>query len=242
MSSFQHQQQNSYLTEKDVDKINKSLIPIPRPRLRPPETETLYADIAHAPRPMPLIITIDIDRHLLMEEDLEGCPKETKKICCMWAIYCMCVCHRKWLLKFAVVLAAFTLPSLEIYLLLHTHAIILAKTSNLLFMDSAILIALVFLTMLIEYLLYAKTSREIMLSPHNTTFWTDNYVKIKMLKYISYMCVLIIKSIGTSIGLSYLVQCDDSRGALVALVGVTLSGQCAAILWCLCFLTCCRLN
>ena len=118
MSTFHPQKKNSYLTEKEMDKL---LIlpqlygdivhapPRPPPRPMPPilriidsdqyvslvvigEAATAAtaatADTAAAPRRRPSNVAIDMPDGCIKEP---GCIKETRKACTIWLMYCVCV-------------------------------------------------------------------------------------------------------------------------------------------------------
>jgi hypothetical protein len=234
MSSIKNE--NSYLNEKDIEKINK--VPPQRPQQPPPQpppilriidSDQYVSFVATAataavppphPRPPPYV-AINMPDGCIKEP---GCIKETRKACAIWLTYCVCV-NQLFLLKIMIFCAAMALSIMEVYFAFKTQE---GKTMMLVSIDGELLLVMLGLFFFMEYVLFNST-REVMLN-HNRNLecleWCNK------IKYNTYLCLLALKIIVTSVALSFLVK-KANGDVLIPTVSVILGGQCIMILWCL---------
>jgi hypothetical protein len=259
--------ENSYLKDKDIEKINK----VP-PRPMPPILQIIDSDqyvsfdtaatmppilqiidyqyvsfdtAATAATTVPAVpavtavtaavppyrppyrpppyVAIDMPDGCIKEP---GCIKETRKACAIWLTYCVCV-NQLFLLKIMVFCATLALSITEVYFAYKFQE---DKTMLLVSIDGELLLVMLGLFFFMEYVLFNVTFREAMLN-HNRNL--DRCNLITKIKYKAYFCILVLKTIVTSVALSFLVKKANCSGLLTATVGVILGGQCVMIMWCL---------
>lgn len=232
---------NNYITTTGPTIIDIDELPLPPPLPpRPPPRQP-------QPQPQPqrewCCQTIDIVP--TTDEPSSGCCfQEARKACCIWLVYCLCVCHIKWVLKMLLGCATLSLPILEIFILIQDNRASQTISQNImatLFTDAVISVVLVFCAIVTEYVMYIKTFRNIMVTYQDGN--NNNYHFANSVKYAIYLFVLLAKSSLTSTGLSFLTtnnttiyrnmpQQHQTEQSLLAINIVILLTQCMAIVWC----------
>ena len=242
--SFQSQQltiENSYIPEKELGRMTRN-------------TQFQTTQFQTHVQIQPLVI--DIDQHVVetretretrhhiephihhTHENDEKCGccvfvKETKKTCFIWTIFCVCV-NPLVLLKCLMVCAALALSIIQVTLATTTKTTTTTTTTTkLIFIDGVLFINLLCVCLFVEYVLYKLTFSEAMLNGNERILWYCELVKKH--KHKAYLCVLLLKTILTSVTLSCVVKMTfESYAFITTAISLVLLIQCTAFVGLLC--------